>query len=212
MESLWVRDFSQLMTQPLQIWPTAEMTSEQRYNAMTRFLIWYCVLVAIIRKQIEPVQVLLVILLVLVVLHELETPVHSNTPAHKSVVTTVNRESPKPRPAFEAFPVQQDPRTIPAPPLQTGSMFAEDSDSCKPPTVQNPYMNQLIGEPMHVQPCDGVSSKQMDQLMTHQLPVDDWDIMRKANSQRQFYTVPCQSGTCDTTQFANFLYNTPFTA
>lgn len=86
------------------------------------------------------------------------------------------------------------------------------SAECIKPTVTNPYMNQLIGDDlrMNVETCEDVTNADMDDLMTKHLPLDDWDIMKKANSQRQFYTVPCQSGTCDSVQFANFLYNNPY--
>lgn len=176
-DPFWVDDIS-VLTNCFQIWPCQKSSFNEKYNALTRFVILYFLVVAYYRQQMYPIQLLVVLLLAIVIMHKSKLlPTPSSVPTDSS----------------------------------TTEHFVPSAE-CIKPTVTNPYMNQLIGDDlrMNVETCEDVTNADMDDLMTKHLPLDDWDIMKKANSQRQFYTVPCQSGTCDSVQFANFLYNNPY--
>ena len=166
---LWVHDVNELW-RDYQIWPCKTMSRSEQYNATTRFLILYCVVMSYFYKSWRPLQMLFIVILGIVILHRNEK--RRNV---KSVVSTMKVTEPE----------------------------------CMKPSESNPYMNRLLGDE-NKEPCCKVTNETMDTLMTKNLPKDDWDVLSKGNSQRQFYTVPCQSGSCDSVKFANFLYNNPY--
>lgn len=69
-----------------------------------------------------------------------------------------------------------------------------------PKTIHNPFANPMLG----VSTCNTPSSTLSTQeLFVQNLPLDEWDIYGKNNSQRQFFSVPNN----DQTSFAKWLYD-----
>lgn len=67
-------------------------------------------------------------------------------------------------------------------------------------TKDNPFANPSVGT--NESKCNMVVDES-DRLFTQNLPLDEWDIYGKNNSQRQFFTLPQN----DQTSFAKWLYN-----
>ena len=71
-------------------------------------------------------------------------------------------------------------------------------------TSENPFGNPEVGSTdMSSVQQNPNNSKVSDALFVENLPMDDWDIYGKNNSQRQFFTLPPN----DQTSFAEWLYN-----
>lgn len=69
-----------------------------------------------------------------------------------------------------------------------------------PKTIHNPFANPMMG----ARNCNAPSSPLSEQeLFVQNLPLDEWDIYGKNNSQRQFFSVPHN----DQTSFAKWLYD-----
>ena len=194
MVKLWLEDVKELYTD-FTIWPCAFMSANAQYNSMTRFLIFYCVIIAYLKQSWIPLQVLLLVMMTFFVLYGLESLVGRNHPQRN---TCSDHQT-----AFNGKKGCID---------TSGGGSISYMSACRQPTAENPYMNKLLGDDAKNTRCvsSSADNEHMDSLMTKTLPKDDWDIMGKANSQRQFYTIPCPTGTCDSVEFANFLYNNPY--
>lgn len=68
-------------------------------------------------------------------------------------------------------------------------------------TLENPYGNPPVGS--GVQSNILGDSRVSDDLYEYGIPMDEWDIYGKNNSQRQFFTIPHN----DQTSFAKWLYD-----
>lgn len=68
-------------------------------------------------------------------------------------------------------------------------------------TLENPYGNPPVGSKLdsNIQ----ADTRASDQLYEYGIPMDEWDIYGKNNSQRQFFTIPHN----DQTSFAKWLYD-----
>lgn len=76
----------------------------------------------------------------------------------------------------------------------------DNQDVCQN-TLENPFGNPPVGSGCKSNVQD--SSGTPDSLYEYNIPMDEWDIYGKNNSQRQFFTIPRN----DQTSFAKWLYD-----
>ena len=93
--------------------------------------------------------------------------------------------------------------------LENAAMGREGfaSQNCTMPTVQNPYMNWLIGDsPLKAPACQGPGiQEQASALLNDQLFSDVDDLFSKNANQRLFRTMPNTGAVSDNEKFANWL-------
>lgn len=82
----------------------------------------------------------------------------------------------------------------------TEQPYPVESDITREKTLDNPFANPIIGS---VNTNTNKTNKDADELFVQNLPLDEWDIYGKNNSQRQFFSVPVN----DQTSFAKWLYD-----
>lgn len=82
----------------------------------------------------------------------------------------------------------------------------EVSAACATVTSNNPFANPVIGDNTS-RPCQQTDTRMSDKLFVKDLPLNEWDIYGKENSQRQFYSIVDN----DQTAFAKRLYSTDTT-
>jgi hypothetical protein len=90
-------------------------------------------------------------------------------------------------------------------------------NTCRKPTKENPFMNPDITDYNNGDPpaaCNAYDEDINDNMnlnFNHELFRDVDEVWERANSQRQFYTIPNTSIPNNQTEFANWLYKVPET-
>ena len=87
---------------------------------------------------------------------------------------------------------------------------------CKPPTLQNPFMNLSpynYNKPSPPPACQYVTDRKMEKKVKDSFKEtmfhDVSDVYAKRHSQRQYYTAPVTTVPNNQTKFANWLYKVP---
>lgn len=156
---LWIHDVS-LLYKDTQIWPFYVHTPHEKINAFSRFVIYYGVLLALLKKDTQPVMIALGVALLATLFYEQTVPVQVQVPVESKV------------PSYQ--PEVQNNLTA----------------RCPEVTVNNYMGNPILGVHNNVDAGCEVSAEKINEVFLHNLPTDHWDIYGKNNSQRQFYTVP----------------------
>jgi hypothetical protein len=93
--------------------------------------------------------------------------------------------------------------------LHDGYRVAYDTGtgtSCREPALHNPFANPMVGDTTErfIPACDLTPERvqKQERYFEDGLPLDRWDVFRKNNSQRQFYTVTVN----DQAKYAEWLY------
>ena len=145
-------------------------------NSFTRFLLVYGSVLSVYHKSWSPIAWTLLFALV--------------------VAITVGYMAARRR-AFAAAQVPVHAGVIVTPAKPTGDT------ECVTVTSHNPFANPVVGNDTSI-PCKVSDTAMSDQLFVKDLPLNEWDIYGKENSQRQFYSIVNN----DQTAFANWLYKT----
>ena len=91
-----------------------------------------------------------------------------------------------------------------------------DSEGCKLPTKENPFMNPTFKDYEDgnlTKACNSYDNSVIrnmeNEYLTSGLYKDQFDIFNKEHSQREFYTMPVNSIINDSIKFAEWCYKTP---
>jgi len=91
-----------------------------------------------------------------------------------------------------------------------------DSEGCKLPTKENPFMNPTFKDYEDgnlTKACNSYDNSVIrsmeNEYLTGGLYKDQFDIFNKEHSQREFYTMPVNSIINDSIKFAEWCYKTP---
>lgn len=93
--------------------------------------------------------------------------------------------------------------------------FTVSNSNFRYPTKENPLMNPLIteinsGESSKIPMYNNHTNEQINSLLNENTYVDAFDTMKSETNNRQFYTIPGKTIPNDQEQFANFVFNTPY--
>ena len=168
----------------LDFWPNKLQTSAQKFNAVTRFILYSGLALSIYFKTTFHVLVGLVIAVVMAILSS-QGIIEKGTEAFRSL------------PARHNNPNQM--KRVP--------------EKCTEPTSENPFGNVLVNEykenPLRPPACpvEDVEDEQKNKFVEG-LYRDVGDVYERENSQRQFYTMPNTGIPNDQMSFANWAYFT----
>lgn len=196
----WLSKPSILLDTYLQFIPTRSMTTIQRYNAITLFCIYSIILIIVFGKSLQFIFIPIVLISMIIVLNSL-----NNTNKHEkfnNIIETGYIDS------------NNDVRFNRVTGVPT--IGSDVTYSCRPPTVDNPFMNPPVSDfntvvPVACNSDDENINNDITKAFTSDLYMDVDDVFEKMNSQRQFYTVPNTSIPSNQEDFANWLYKTPVT-
>lgn len=181
--------------------PTPAMSDIEKMNALTRFMIYFALLVCICGMPfywlIVPFFAILIVLIVYYNLFaEKFDPITELGFIDSNGDIKFNR-------------TQSDVQH----PSQTDLTY-----SCRPPTDDNPFMNPSINDCNAKQenpvPCnidDDNISDDVKRSFNRNLYLNASDTFERENSQRQFYTIPSPTIPNNQELFAKWLYNIPAT-
>lgn len=171
---LWIDDPIAILFGPdiLKIWPFENEGYVDKVNAFTRFVLYYGVLLSVLRNQREPLLVALACIVGVLFLVKLRT--------RPPNMVLVNRPGAYNKKNFE----------------------------CPNVTTNNPLANPVFGESTVVSTCNmnhdnPLVAHKVKRSFENGLPMNEWDVYGKNNSQRQYFTMAPN----DQTAFANWLYN-----
>jgi hypothetical protein len=196
--SFWTEDLTILFAnnQFINFVPKEHMSEVNKLNAMSRFCIYWMILLIMFSDDFfSYVYIPLLLLIVIVAIYYLRK--NQLLPNTNVFVKTPDKQS------LELF--HNDSIT------DYTQFVKENKDKlCRLPTKENPYMNNLVGEdePKGCKVYDPVIREQVLDLFNEDLYRDVGDLFDTKNSERQFMTMP-YARDADTVGFANWLYRVP---
>lgn len=177
----WLDDVTVLLEDCKVFFPIVGMTNDEKLNAVVRMSFYVAAILFITRKTLNVFLIPLFVMILTIFIHKMNT-------------------------------TKQDSEE-----LQELLEDIEQEQDCQMPTKENPYMNTLISDlapGVEKKPAckltRDVRKKQHD-LFYEGLFRNTDDLFEKANSERQFFTMPSTTkfgvGVGDTIEFAKFLFN-----
>lgn len=188
-DDFWTHNTSLLIQKDrlIEFMPTADMTKDERLNALARLSIYIGIILSLYLAKSWPLYVPVVGLAFTVFLNKMQfkAPTPPKYPTNET-------------------PKQGDPNPF----------IPSEQPLCIPPTQNNPFMNVLQNEyvdnPTRPQACDYEDVRdEVETNFHHNLYQDLGDnIWEKNNSQRQFFTMPSTTIPNDRDTFMRSLYRT----
>lgn len=214
----------------LSFFPTTEMSRIEQLNALTRFCIYYTILILLFQKEIEYYYVSVILLLFIVTIYYLyKSDIQGKYSEVQRQFTDNNQENYNPTVqgdvGIEAGYLDSDNNII------SGKYYSKDAKkkksnisldklleyekgTCRRPTRDNPFMNPNTvdynngDQPIACNADDEDIKNEITDNYNLDLFRDVDDLFDVKNSQRQFYTVPNTQIPNDQTAFANWCYKT----
>jgi hypothetical protein len=189
-DKFWLHDYTILLKYWHEFYPTDTMSASEKLNAVTRFFLYSCISLAIVRKDTGMFQYALVGLVVIAIAYK------SFPPRQDGVVNPLPEH-------LRAHHLQPDH-------LQGGQL--RKKPTCVGPTPENPFMNRLVGDTSNpnVPSCshnDSDVAQESDHLWRRGLYQNVDDVYNTHLSSRQFYTNADNRLPNDQTAFAKSLYS-----
>ena len=190
-DKFWSNNFGVLFEKRrlVEFVPTADMTQEEKLNALTRLALYIGIVIFVYNQQIWTLYIPILGMFFILFLYNM---------SRKQRGEGQDTSPDDPTPGLK------DDSTITRPPY------------CTPPTRNNPFMNVLMNEwadnPTRPAACEypGVDQEVEDHF-NYDLYKDIDDLYEKNNGQRQFFTMPYTTIPNDQGSFARWLYEVPST-
>jgi Family of unknown function (DUF5762) len=222
------------------ILPENGMTRVEQLNAVTRFCIYFLILLLIFNKDSTWFYIPIIIIIFVIILYYL----YINDPEGKYKELMSSREiydtnfgqdteiqnyNKQPEYAIESgnydsngdlyLGEEYDIHTNTDKNLYytVDDVINYENATCRKPTTQNPFMNPILTDydsefpPQACNADDDQIKELMEENFNQNLYMDIDDLYNIKNSQRQFYTLPIPSIPNDQTGLAEWLYKTPLT-
>jgi len=190
-DAVWYQDLRILFgSRWYEFWPTVDQTFSERINALTRFVLYATIFMYIVRRNPTHVLIGLAIVGILAFIHHGQGPVES----FSDTAFTPDGDG-----IFSDFTAPDKPG-VPQP-----------NDKCTRPTTENPFGNVLLTDitdnPGRSAACpyNDVEQEVKDKF-NERLYRNVNDVYEKANSQRQFYTMPVTSIPNDVETYREFVF------
>jgi hypothetical protein len=208
--------------------PTNKMTRTEQFNAITRFCIYYIILLYIVGGSYNWIKLPMSVIVLVIVIYYIDS--NDNTIKNKTKENMADVDNTDYIGRSEVLGkenieigVYDDENNVEfdLPKRQKVKYSLDEIDkyrkaTCKKPTKDNPFMNPLLSDinkeiPVACNSNDDEINDEIENKFNKDLYRDVGDLYNIKNSQRQFYTVPVTSNPPDTTTFAKWLYKVPAT-
>ena len=181
-ETFWFRDPS-ILWNSFDFWMNKSQSLPEKVNSITRFIILYSVIMSVYKENSNYIYVMifLLILIYFAITYFLKN----------SKYKIIKKEN-------EMYPTHLNP------------YLDVKYKPCTNSTKNNPFSNALPGDHMdrHAACPYDFNKLEVNSNFDEGLYKSDWDVYSKANSQRQYYSMPNTSIPNDQVAFANWLYGT----
>lgn len=209
--------------------PTPKMSRIEQLNAVTRFSIYYIIIMLLFQKSSKWFYIPIIAIILTIILYNIYKfdPLGKNKELHKEKFNSIGNFSyinDKPVVLETGFydsdgKLTFDSKKQPDIKYSVDDMDKYNKASCCKPTFDNPFMNPLVSDfntetNNDVKACN-VDDEEIQNKMTSNFNIDLFrdieDLFDVKNSQRQFLTVPTPGVPSDQQSFANWLYKSPGT-
>ena len=187
--------------------PLANMSYEEKINAITRFCIYLSVLLILFTGNLNYLYIAISIILLFYLIHIFRpqtenfdgidnAEIHNHSESNQEKLDT----------SIEHDLVKEEKNVIEP---------KVDLSNCRKPTEDNPLMNlnmTNITKPEQKRACNVNNksiSETIDKSFKDKLYLNTEVVYNTRNNQRDFYTMPITRAYSDQGAFANWLYNTP---
>jgi hypothetical protein len=179
----------------IEFFPTQDMSTQEKLNALTRFVIYLSILLFIIYRNYTVLFIAIIASTIIYIINYNDT---------KNQVKTQEQFEDRIKEKLNI-----DKNT----PIKVNEM----GDICQLPTPNNPYMNVLITDytdnPNRPPACaynDEQSKEQTEKYFNHNLYKDVEDVWNNRNSQREYVTMPWTTIPNDRDSFMKWCWKTTY--
>jgi hypothetical protein len=171
----WIHDINQLL-KPVLI-PTDYMSIDEKLNTLTRLIIFICVILALILREVRIILLMIVLMIVIVIIYNFQNDYSKGV---------------------DSFLNENDLQVI------DNSICTKPT---KDNPFMNPRLTSIGEDVPKACPItDKQVAENIDELFDSSIFKNVDDIYDRSTSKRQFYTVPASKIPNDQTTFANWLY------
>lgn len=206
-DAFWLQDPKVLINSYLQFIPTKDMSTNQKYNALTLFCVYFLILLIVFKQPLFWMYFPIITIILIIVLHSVDNKkMKNNSSSNKEQFDPIIESG------FMDSNNEIRFKRVTGQPTKGQDV----TYSCRKPTPDNPFMNPPISDfntevPAACNSDDEDIKNSITKAFNTNLFMDVDDVFDKMNSQRQFYTVPNTSIPNQQTEFANWLYRAPVT-
>lgn len=179
----------------IEFFPTKDMSTPEKLNALTRFFIYLSIILFIVYKQWNVFYIPIIAMIIFYIIYKNDQQVQE---------INVEKFNTEIKDALQINP--NTPITI-----------NDVGDVCQKPTHNNPFMNVLISDitanPNRPPACyseDPDTKEEIETFFNYNLYKDVDDVWDKRNSQREYVTQPSTTIPNDRDTFMKWCWNTPY--
>lgn len=199
--------------------PMPTMTKIQQLNAITRFSIYFFILLMVFEQKNDWLFIPIFLIILTVILSKVHH-IHLNKLKKNTNDSEYNVQNNDNKNKLIQYQDKEDildeNKNIEQLDEYDKSILYEKERECVEPTKDNPFMNFLLSDymddPKRPKACAvDDNSEQITNNFNYNLYRDVDDLFDKKNSQRQFYTMPVTTNPSKQKEFAEWLYKVPET-
>ncbi len=221
-DPIWINDFSILLKNLTQFFPSKFHTNEERLNAIVRLSLYISIILSLYYSKLKYFTIFIFFLgLTYIIYKHYPQILITDKSIQEKVQQQVEEQAMKEtlNPKLNNF--------IPS----SGLNYIEklenqpiNTPKCTQPTVDNPFMNVtmkdymnfdkngfIVDRPPACDPNDPEIKKKMDNAFSNNLYKDVSDVFDKHNSQRNYFTMPWTTIPNKQNEFGRWLYLSPKT-
>ena len=261
-EKFWMDDLRELYQNSnyLKFFPKYEMTRAEQLNAITRFCLYFILLIIIFDKNEDWLYIPITIIVLVVILYNINVSDEESKKKEFNKIIEIRKNKRNEEKRLEQFEKRHDGEEEVEididdkhyddlgreydlqsgyydsngilrvgsksgfqqlediePFITIDEMIDRQKNTCRRPTNDNPFMNLNITEYNNGDPpvaCNADDDEIKDDMtvkFNHELFRDVDELWERANSQRQFYTMPNHGVPNNQIEFAKWLYKIPKT-
>jgi hypothetical protein len=208
----------------VEFFPTADQTLAERMNSISRLIIYIGVVLSLYQKKATPLHFALLMLVLIFFMWKNQTIAAVNNVLQHGISSSSDEVSVFPSPHRPYGEYEDDDPDLDLD-LEYGKVpdkvetfaalrkpvlsQASNSSSCVMPTLENPFMNYLLGDdPQRPPACKGPGVQETAaNLLDRQLFEDVNDLYNKNGNNRMFRTMPSTTRVPDRENFSRWLIN-----
>lgn len=177
-DPIWTKNIKILLQYPKEFWPSKYMSYNEKMNSITRFIIYFCLILTLLKNN--PSYLILLFVLLFVLTKIIKSPLTKQTQA------------------LTAKHTQPD---------KYNGVEQNCTLSTKENPFSNVLVSDYTQNPSRSSACDSSSvSDDINKNFFSDFQQDPYDIYNKKHSQRQFYSTPNSRIPNDQSSFAHWLY------
>jgi len=211
-DKFWTSDIKILYNEGryLKFIPTTEMTRAEQLNAITRFCVYFIILLLLTKQKIYIPVIIIIMTIIIYRIYQIDpTEPMGNVSKNGTVIETGYYNPDNQLVLGEYTNEINEPHRKK---YSVDEIKEFHNGTCRKPTVDNPFMNPTLEDTLDENPPVGCNAddedlpKDIKKCFDKNLYRDIDDLYDKQGSQREFYAVPNRTWPNDQDGFAKWLF------